>query len=558
MTRSIRVLTICMLCLALPAVAHAATPFTAGTGSSPTVAVGSDGDGHVVWQTGGENSKVGYCRLSPGATSCNVEKELPFGSSTGAQSAGRAQVFAPAPEKVVIVAGCFVCEGSSGEERVYRWISTNDGESFSVVPQLIGKEQGKDGFGIWLDTPEIFVAAVGSRVKALNHETGGFGVQFAGTSTSYNPEVAQVEGTSKLVAATNDLGAVEYGVYEGGYPLSEANINSQAHWDSDLTLSSPEGHTSQTALDSGPSGVFLSYLHFVPNNSQIGLRRFDPLTNTFSGPTYVEGSDPIDDQIDFSEPDSFQDPSGRIHVVWDSQYEGGRLRYTVSDTSGNNFSTPATLAANEGFFGSEIAAGADGHGFATWTNPGGSVRIVPLDPYPESAPSSPPASTPPAAPAAAPTVTNARIGDRTLVPGQKTVFRFRSSSAGRAVLTFEKRFRGLKGRRKGKRVCLARTRRRLRALRRKVHSRRAFRKLLRRRSCRGFRRIGRIRQRVVDGANAIRFNGRIAGRKLSPGRYRAKLVVVDRAGRVSRTETLKFRVVRKVGRKKRRRRAPGA
>jgi len=48
---------------------------------------------------------------------------------------------------------------------------------------------------------------------------------------------------------------------------------------------------------------------------------------------------------------------------------------------------------------------------------------------------------------------------------------------------------------------------------------------------------------VTAGNNTIEFNGRVAGRKLKPGRYRAGLVITDAAGQVSRTETLNFKVV---------------
>jgi hypothetical protein len=43
----------------------------------------------------------------------------------------------------------------------------------------------------------------------------------------------------------------------------------------------------------------------------------------------------------------------------------------------------------------------------------------------------------------------------------------------------------------------------------------------------------------------IIFNGRIAGRRLRPGRYRALLVITDTAGNVSRTEQIRFRVLRR-------------
>ena len=49
---------------------------------------------------------------------------------------------------------------------------------------------------------------------------------------------------------------------------------------------------------------------------------------------------------------------------------------------------------------------------------------------------------------------------------------------------------------------------------------------------------------MAPGDNTIAFNGKIAGRKLKPGKYRASLVITDDAGQVSRTETTNFQVVK--------------
>lgn len=540
---SIRVLLTMAACLAMPAAAQAAVPFTAGSGSDPTVAVGSDGSGHVVWETAGDNVMVGYCRVSPGASACNRTELLGFGASTAANSAGRARVFTPAPNKVVIVAGCWNCP-TGVQDRTYRWISTDNGTSFGA-PVEIDAVLGTEGFGAWLDDVGAFVAASGSRVKAEAAPVAGEGVQYAsGPLFVYGPEVARVPGTKKLVAATNDLEEVKYGVYVGD-SLIAADINAAIGWQSDKTLSGAEGDNSDTSLGAGPNGVTLTYLEAQSTPDRIGLRRFDFASNSFGGPVYVDGEDPIDDNP--HEPDSFQDAAGRIHVVWGSLYGGGRLRYRVSDSAGNNFTATANLATSETFTQPEIAAGAGGGGFVTWT-PGtsGAIRVVPIDPQPEPLTPALPDTTRPG-------VTGFGIGDTTLLPGKGTKFTFNASEAGLAVLTFEQRYLGLKGKRKGKKVCLPRTKKRLRALRKAAPNPRAYRKLLKKRSCRAYKRIGEIRQQVRPGRNTINFNGRIAGRKLKPGQYRAKLVITDAAGLVSRTETVNFKVLKPKPKKKSRR-----
>ena len=512
----VRFLLIAVACLAIPAGAQAATPFTAGSGASPDVAVGSDGTGHVVWQTGGENDQVGYCRVSAEATACNRTELLNFLGSTGAQAAGVARVFTPAPEKVVIVAGCWACPTGTND-RTYRWISTNNGTSFSAAVE-IGTGPETNGSGTWLEGPEIFVGASAANVKAALID-GEFGVQFAtGGLFVYGPQVVRLSGTNKLVAASNDLAVIKYGVFDSA-TLNAANINNATNWEIDKALPAPEPDNSDSNLNTGPNGVDLTYRYFVAGDTHLGLRHFDPTTNTFGPSTFIEGTDPIED-ASLGAPDSYQDPSGRIHVIWTSLFEGGRLRYTVSNTSGGGFSTPGTIAKSEGFYEPEVAAGANGRGFATWTqNIAGEIRVVPLDPQAESGAAPNPTDTTP------PAVTGFGIDHRSLLPGQSARFKFKSSKAGQAVLTFEQKFRGTKRKRKGKTICVAA-------------------KKGQKKNCNGYRKVGEIKQRVAPGDNTIAFNGKIAGRKLKPGKYRASLVITDDAGQVSRTETTNFQVVK--------------
>ena len=555
MFRVARVLLIVVALFAMPAAAQAATPFTAGSGEQPSVAVGSDGMGHVAWVTTEANAKVGYCRVSPGASACNRTELLNFGAATNANPQGKAQVFAPTAGKVVVVAGCDQCLGVTN--RTYRWISTDNGASFGEPPVEIGNglELGTSGSGFWLDEPaNIFIAASGSRVKAEAGATSGTGVGYVSQPLyTYGPQVVRVWDQEQLVAATNNLHVIKYGVYN--YPGGGivATVNDDENWLTNRELEAAEPDNSESSLNRGPSGVFLTYLSKISGDERVGLRRFDEFANVFRTPTYIEGPDPIEDK-GFGEPDSYQDLAGRVHVVWDTLHSGGRLRYTVSNTSAGGFSTPATLVKSESFNQPEIAAGPAGTGFVTWT-PGsaGAIRVVPILPEAESG------SAPPLPPdATSPRVTGFDVGDTTLRPGQKTKFTFRASEAGNAVLTFEKRFNGIKGKkkRKGKAkartVCLPLTKKRLRALRKKAKSPQALRRILKKKRCRGFRRIGQIRQKVKAGVNSIAFNGRIAGQKLKPGHYRASLVITDSAGNVSRTERVSFRVV---GQKKKKRRA---
>ena len=137
------------------------------------------------------------------------------------------------------------------------------------------------------------------------------------------------------------------------------------------------------------------------------------------------------------------------------------------------------------------------------------------------------------------------IADPTLTPGQGTRFTFTSSEAGVATLTVQKQVKGVKVKVRDKRKCLPQTKKRLRALRRRAGSPAAYRRLLRKLRCTAYKKIGSIKQAVTPGQNTIVFSGRIAGRRLRPGRYRALLVIRDTAGNLSRVERVRFRVFRR-------------
>jgi hypothetical protein len=314
--------------------------------------------------------------------------------------------------------------------------------------------------------------------------------------------------------------------------LTGGAINNAGNWSAIGSV----GSAAESSLNAGGHGVTLVYRTQQSGARQLAMRRFDPGTESFAAPQLLQGGNPLDSSLE--QPDSYQDLAGRLYVVWRVPGGGGQLRYRAGEATGGGFGPVGTLASGENFTDPEIAVGNE-TGYVAWTQGlTGPVRVVRVDPRYDLPP-----APPPVAEAPDPEVSKPSIGDRTLRPGQATTFRFTSSAAGRAVLTIEKQFKGLKTKRKGKRICLPQTKKRLRALRRQAATPRAYRKLLRQRTCRAYRRIGEIRQEVKAGVNTIAFSGRIAGRKLGKGRYRASLVVTDSAGQRSRTETLVFKVV---------------
>ena len=176
-------------------------------------------------------------------------------------------------------------------------------------------------------------------------------------------------GGIKAVYAVNEgaFGNVQYRVFTdpGGLSITRGELNDPPSWTGVLRLSAQEGNNNETRLDSGPNGIYLSYLHNEPTDNSVRVRQFNSADNTFGAPTAVEGPDPIENS-GIGESMHSLDGSGRLHVVWRSLFDGNRLRYTRSDVTGANFSVPATLATQETFFDPMVEAGGDGNGFAVW------------------------------------------------------------------------------------------------------------------------------------------------------------------------------------------------
>ena len=532
-----------VLCLALAPAAHAAIPFTAGVGYGHDLAVGDDGTGHVVWYSdGGAADRVHYCRVPAGGAGCDpAPKTLDFpGPALSANTFGSAtQVFVTAPNTVIILGSCISCGPGSGDpagRSTFRWFSTDNGVTFTG-PTLVG-DQAINGQAGYLGVGDPLLGVEGREFQAMP-PNGADPIDLGGDPTSvYSPAVVPVAGTDKVVHAVANLDGVKYAVFDdpGAPPITVPELNTLANWSVGNALAAAEGDNDQTHLSGGPSGTFLSYRFLLPNDSSVGVRRFDPATNAFGLPVYAQGSDPIED-FDLRDPDHSQDGAGRLHVVWSTIYDGGRLRYTRSDDGGSSFGPAATLAVKEAFVDPAVATAPSGAGFAVWSGMGDTpIRVVALEPITESA-------------AGPPEISDLSIDDSTLAPGQSAVFTFTSSEAGNAVLTLEKRLRGLKlGKAKKKQRCKPRTKKRYRSLRRqlaKKYSGKALKRKLKKRRCWAWTEIGRIEQAVSAGPNAIVFSGKIADRNLRPGRYRASLVVSDLEGNVSRTETIEFKVTGK-------------
>jgi hypothetical protein len=127
--------------------------------------------------------------------------------------------------------------------------------------------------------------------------------------------------------------------------------------------------------------------------------------------------------------------------------------------------------------------------------------------------------TPPAAPA----ISALSVSPRTFKAKRGTRFRYTLSEAARVSFTIARRTTG--------RVVGSSCRKTIRANRKNRH-------------CARFVRVGSLTQAGRAGANTKRFFGRLRGRRVAPGSYRATLVATDAAGSRSRPARVGFRVAR--------------
>jgi len=544
MTRTLAVLALAVAAVVAAAVPSlAATPIVVGQaeqGGAPDIAVDGSGTAHIAWldtQTSPEQAE--YVQLPRGGSSSINFEAFPGSQPTDPDSAfDRAHVFLPSASEVVV--GHYRCCGGVGEgSQASR--SIDGGLNFAARSVF-----GDSGFAEGVYGPGSSITTL-TEVATFGSEVQNGPVPGAKQTTSTDLGDISAEGAIALDAAGRPVAV--YQVQDTNWrlawrklsdlvPPTTANINNGANWTPEAVISNERINAANgPAMASGPNGVFLFWQQRLPDAGYV---------SKFTGSGWTAPVQIVGDQS-FNDHDIFQDSAGRLHAVWNA-YSAEALRYRFSD-DGVNWSPTVDIARGEGYRDVRVSAAPDHQGFAVWNRSGPDVVAVPLEALPAP-------GGPGGADTAGPSVSGFGASDTTLRPGQGTTFSFISSEAGSAVLTIDKRVPGLRLRQRGRTRCLVQTRRRLRSLRRSLGRRRDVRRLrgrarrrrvnrlVRRRRCRAWRKVGEIRQPVTPGRNTIVFSGRVAGRRLSPGTYRARLVVRDRAGNVSRTETLIFRVLR--------------
>jgi hypothetical protein len=373
--------------------ASPATPFSAGAGHDPQVAVGPSGTGHVVWMTGGPaGDRVGYCRVPQGGAACQRSELFAFPGTSAANGGQVAQVFAPDADRVIVLGSCWNCGAGGITDRIFLWSSTDGGATFSSAVEagrgmLLGGQAAFVNLNLWVGIGGGELVGMGSSPIPTAP------VQFTTSPIIATPAVVRVPGTDQLVAVAGDLDDVRFSLYEG--PLNHTAVNVPSSWDRDQPVAGATGGATETSLAAGPAGTFLAYRRGPVGDDGALLQGWDPVGRTFGPAREIQGDHPLDNDV--SEPDLTQDPAGRLHVAWRSNLRDGRLRYRRSTDGGATFSPAANLAVHEPFGRPELAAAADGTGFAVWQGASGATRVVSLDPQPEPADPDPPRTDPPPA-----------------------------------------------------------------------------------------------------------------------------------------------------------------
>jgi len=532
MTRTLAALattTAALMFCAAPALG--ATPVVVGQsqiGGEPDIAVDGSGTAHLTWfDTAPAIEEGRYCRLPRGGSAC-VDPETFVGVQPGddAGVSGRPHVFLSGANTVTV----FHQRGLSGSGYMMANRSTDGGLAFGA------RNRTGDAFPSSA-APREAVYGPGDTITAITEvTTAGVYVQNGnpGDNTPALPDAHLLQNriggdaaigidpaddrpvaVYEVLASATEPSRLAWRKLKDTVTPSEANINNAAQWGPEMTIGSESSGIG--ALAGGPNGLFMLWRDKLPDRGYVS--KFTG--SGWTAPVLITGAQ------SFSAMDMTQDASGRLHAVWNA-YSDKELRYTWSD-DGVNWAPTVDIARGEVYYDLRVAAAGDHQGFAAWNRVGSDVVAVALEGLPE-----PPAG--PGTDSSAPDVSGLKAGDSTLFPGQGTKFKFNASEAGRAVLTVQKRVKGLKIKLKGKRRCVAKSAKRVR-------------KAPAKKRCKAWKKVGSIRKQVVAGHNTITFSGRLAGRKLGPGRYRALLKVTDSAGNVSRAETLKFRVLKPKKRK---------
>lgn len=488
---------------AMPGVASAKNLFTLdahpASGALAAVVVDSAGTGYFAWnRDGGSGPNVAmFCKVPRGGTCANpVVLPTPpagFGGVTG--------VDAPYPvlssgSTVYVVGPRFIAQD------VVLWTSTDGGATFAVTAtlQTPGQSEGS--------SPTDVLAAPGGGFDISSHNPGldFTTVPASGAGPAPVTDLTPSGGLTNITDST--LGLAGGGVF--GNPVEAFSMlngagpqtidftsttgdpSNAANW----TASSQVSQGITPSLAGGPSGLFLASedTDAAGHYTQVHVRRYTPGSG-FGAPIATLQTDTSYDNGGLI----FQTSGGRVLVAWQGQPlpDGGVPIRLYDSSHGTSYATAVDVAEgspHDAIILIRAAAADDGQGFVSFHEIGsGLLRVADLTAITPSVTAV--AITPatfPAAPSGPSAIPARRFG---------THVSYKLSAPGKVRFTVEQTRSGRRG--KGGRCVAPKAAKR--------HARKCV--LL-------VTLPGSFTLTGKADANRFRFTGRLAGRKLKPGRYR--------------------------------------
>lgn len=484
-----------LVAAAAPSSAQAATSITIGNGFKPGVAVDPAGTAYIAWYGPEANtSTLRFCRLPRGAGACAITQNI----ATPGTSLSRPFVTVSG-SRVRVVSYRYGLSGSPFAQ-VYEFISTNGGASFDSG-RPIGSPPFDEGVLGPGDTLSVATNAFSEGLVFQNmplegSSSAGDARAVLSSDHPYNGSVGLIDASTPLVVFANGSSFAQFRRYDrSGSP------NDAANWTPAVDI----GYADYARLAGGATGLFM--IAGTASNA-IVARKWDGSTFT-PGVTIARSGDDAQQHLT-------QDAAGRLHAVFPRTDAKGdlALAYATSDNGTAWRSKDLfTSRPGAGIFELRAAVAPDHLGIAAFrTRPvagAEEIRVVRIGPVDSSAPR-----------ISRPSLSRRRFRARGKNAGTK--FRYRLSEAARVRLTIARRSAG---RRVGGK-CLKGTR-----------GRRG------RPRCVRYPKVGTLSRRGKSGVNTTKFTGRLNGRPLPAGRYRAALTAIDAAGNRSVSRNLSLTVL---------------
>jgi len=363
----VRVAICAVLLAALMAPVAGAAPVVVGAGSHPQVAVDAAGTGYITWiETNASADTFHYCKLPAGATRCAAR----FDYSDPNQDVDGGYALLPGGNRVLLIEA----RGVTPNRVKLLWSSTDGGVTFTGPTQIGTFTGGGANIAasalfappgtLGLGQEAIFTLGELSAASAPFQATG----TTAGT-TSSNAELTPgvdaslgFDGTT-LLAALSDFSQLSWSRYTGPVPATIESLNSAGNWSPPAAIGPRSGANTETAVASGPSGIFVGYVVDArPTEADFVLSRFTG--SGWTAPTVIAR--------DAGHPDLYQDSGGHLRAIWK---DANGLRYRFS--TGTSLSPPETLnnTPGESYAFPRVASNAAGVGWAVYAGSPGALAV---------------------------------------------------------------------------------------------------------------------------------------------------------------------------------------